>query len=822
MPDMCYRALASILLVVVAAAPVAAGTAPQAPPPDSIARLIDLWHLPVLTPDVRCRQFASTDPSGRGDDHGHYLRRDGEVAVLAEMDGPGVIVRLWSANAQGRLRVYCDGETTPRLDGPFADLFADKLPPFTAPIATRASGGCISYFPIPYAKSCRVEVAELGDPGALYYHVQYLTYPAGTPMRTFTRDLPAAEQAALRDALAVWRAPGGSPIPAAAGDRDDTSEWDLPPGEARATDLAGPSTLLTLRLAPRTPTPEVLRGLLLELAWDGGEPSVRAPVGDFFGVGFGVTPYRGLVQGWGEHGGYCHLPMPFARGARVTVRNATAFAQHVGVRTTCRPGPPVPGAGRLHAEFRWQDQVGSELFELAAVTGPGKLVGVTQALQGLGNLWYLEGNEQFTVDGEARPSIVGTGTEDFYNGGWYWNEGPIALPLHGIGIKEEWTSNRTTPWRMFVPDAVPFARGLVARIEHGSSNEVLDAYYSSVAFWYGPAQPVRAVPDSALRPPRLWQIRPPGSVGANELQWAKAPAVAWSSWHELTDLHRGLDRPLAAAFPTSHVRRDQPTFDARLAVLGGAADGERTYRATIVAPFAERFALQLRLLGVTTAHRLALDGRPLALPSPLPAPMQPGGPHQLTLGPCALGAGEHELAFTVPAGGAPLAFDALLLLPTSPYVRTFWIAPPIDSAKGDTVESVPTIEAAFLASDFDPAAAGWKRVQANEDGLDLNRLVASRAPMLAYLLAFVHAERGCTVRALLGSDDGVRLWCNGTLCWSHAIHRPMTPDADQCDVVLQPGWNRLLLKVRNDDGGYGVMLRLADPDGTLRVSHEQR
>src|SRR5262245_32655565 len=185
----------------------AVATAQQAVPPDSIERLLDVWHLPQLTRGVTCRQFASTDPSGRGEDHGHYLRRDGDRCVLAEMTGPGVIVRLWSANPAGRLCVFCDGEEQPRLDAPFADIFAGKVTPFAPPIATRKSGGSVSYFPIPYRKSCRVEVVGQPDPAQLYYHVQYLSYPAGTPLRTFTRELPADERAALLRVCERWSAP---------------------------------------------------------------------------------------------------------------------------------------------------------------------------------------------------------------------------------------------------------------------------------------------------------------------------------------------------------------------------------------------------------------------------------------------------------------------------------------------------------------------------------------------------------------------------------------------------------------------------------------
>jgi len=68
------------------------------------------------------------------------------------------------------------------------------------------------------------------------------------------------------------------------------------------------------------------------------------------------------------------------------------------------------------------------------------------------------------------------------------------------------------------------------------------------------------------------------------------------------------------------------------------------------------------------------------------------------------------------------------------------------------------------------------------------------------------------------SDDGVRVWCNGSLAWSHAIHRPITPDADRFDITLHPGWNLLLVKVRNDDGGYSLSVRVCDPDAALKTA----
>ncbi|MCA8975776.1 MAG: hypothetical protein KDC98_13725, partial [Planctomycetes bacterium] len=131
-------------------------------------------------------------------------------------------------------------------------------------------------------------------------------------------------------------------------------------------------------------------------------------------------------------------------------------------------------------------------------------------------------------------------------------------------------------------------------------------------------------------------------------------------------------------------------------------------------------------------------------------------------------------------------------------------------------------EATFLAEGFDPQAAGWKRLLERGSGLDLNRAVSTESPMLAYLLVIVHADSARTAQVLLGSDDGVRVWLNGELRHSHDLHRHLAADEDRFEVPLRAGPNRFLIKVKNDFGGYGVMLRICDPTGTLRIDNEVR
>ena len=50
-----------------------------------------------------------------------------------------------------------------------------------------------------------------------------------------------------------------------------------------------------------------------------------------------------------------------------------------------------------------------------------------------GGQWFMEGDERVYVDGLRSPSIYGTGTEDEFDGGYYFNHGAFTLPFNGAG-----------------------------------------------------------------------------------------------------------------------------------------------------------------------------------------------------------------------------------------------------------------------------------------------------------------------------------------------------------------------------------------------------
>ena len=85
-------------------------------------------------PAYTCRQFSSYDRASKSSaeewfanaDAGHYLRVETVAGrnehVLMDVPGPGAVVRIWSANPAGTLRIYIDGADKPALTAPMTTL----------------------------------------------------------------------------------------------------------------------------------------------------------------------------------------------------------------------------------------------------------------------------------------------------------------------------------------------------------------------------------------------------------------------------------------------------------------------------------------------------------------------------------------------------------------------------------------------------------------------------------------------------------------------------------------------------------------------------
>jgi len=520
-------AVLTALVAVLLAAPCAAETLTYV---DLVNRLTDLEGLSVLpAPGETCAQASSYDRASRYDettgkyvgwdangDNGGIVRTEGDKQVFADLEGPGCIWRTWSAMPkEGHVRIYLDGAVEPAVDLPFAGYFDLKNAPFVYPgLVHDASSGKNCYVPIPYQKSCKI-TADAG--WGAYYQFTYSTYPKGTVVPTFTRDLGPDETAALEKANRFLTKSLGVDPKRRANVTTLAPVVSLAPGEKTTiAEINGPNAITCLRaeINDKAYPWETLRSVELRIFWDGeNEPSVCAPLGDFFGTGPGLSQYRSLPMGVTDADAYCYWYMPFGKQAVVELANEGSAPFSTRFFVSYAPlDKPIDQLGRFHAKWhrdaflpaekeRWID------WPILVTEGRGRFCGVMLEVWNPKGGWWGEGDEKWFVDGEKFPSTIGTGSEDYF--GYAWCNPHLFQNAYHNQTRNDNSNNagHVSVNRWQITDNIPFARSFEGCIEKYYSND-RPTLYAAMAYWYlapGGRDPYGSV---AVRDRLNWYVTP--------------------------------------------------------------------------------------------------------------------------------------------------------------------------------------------------------------------------------------------------------------------------------------------------------------------------
>ncbi len=459
-----------------------------------LERLIDLdwlWQPPL--PGERCVQFSSYDRAsqrGPGDpaawyannDRGQYLRvveRDGgKEFVMAEVQGPGCIARLWSANPQGTLHFDLDGARVWSVD--FAALCSGKVKGVPEPIAGMHARGGNCYLPIPFGRSLVLSCTS----GECYYAVDVVQWPAGTRVDPFAPARLATLGAGERMVTATARiGPYNTEIWV------PTQKQQVAPGQVvRKLDVLLPSSL------PRADQIEIMRHCLLVVRC-GDEETVRVPLADFFAVGAAGNAFVGRCLALSDRKATCAFPMPMPKGGSIEIVVEADYGDDPW------PQSKVPLIDRAWTEpladtdpllFRASYQLAKGTptrpfsdHRVLDARGTGRFVGCSLLVRNPSRVWWGEGDEKFTVDGEAFPSWFGTGTEDYF--GYAWCDAtPFAALFHAqVECQGPMNFGFTQLHRTHVLDAVPFRQSFRFDLERWHWVETIAIDYATVAYWYG-------------------------------------------------------------------------------------------------------------------------------------------------------------------------------------------------------------------------------------------------------------------------------------------------------------------------------------------------
>jgi hypothetical protein len=84
----------------------------------------------------------------------------------------------------------------------------------------------------------------------------------------------------------------------------------------------------------------------------------------------------------------------------------------------------------------------------------------------------------------------------------------------------------------------------------------------------------------------------------------------------------------------------------------------------------------------------------------------------------------------------------------------------------------------------------------------------------AYVRTRVWSDSDRNALLELGSDDGVKAWLNGRLVFDHWNEGGIAPRQKRIPVKLAKGWNDVMLKVVDQQGGWAFCCRIRQLDGT--------
>jgi hypothetical protein len=357
--------------------------------------------------------------------------------LIGDVQGPGAIVRTWTAAISGTIRVTLDDQQQPLFDGPAAEFLhrpysavvkagnVDKIPDMDTTFDQQDA----CYFPIPFAKRCRIEwtgkVKEIH-----FYEVQIRQYAPGTKVETFQpqqlqefSSLYAKVAEVLNDPLKNWDYQSqNQPL---------AINIDVPAGQiVEAIELEGSSAIERLQLRVTAEDLDAaLRQTVLHITCDDHSQSqVQCPVGDFFGAGPGINPYNSVPFTVTKDGTMtCRYVMPFARNCRILLENKGD--QLVKLSGNVLPLDLAWNEDRsMHFRARWRvdhDLVadGRRVQDLPFVVAQGKGVYVGTAVMLLNpnpvpmsyGSWWGEGDEKIFVDDDVRPSTHGPSRTFFYS-----------------------------------------------------------------------------------------------------------------------------------------------------------------------------------------------------------------------------------------------------------------------------------------------------------------------------------------------------------------------------------------------------------------------
>lgn len=464
------------------------------------------------------------------DDKG-CIRMEGDRLVAFEMEGPGVIWRIWSANPQeGNIRIYTENENSEKMVMPFRKWFERyamgegrvEWPANFPNLMPTLSRGRNRFIPIPFNRYCKITLDP--DWGA-YYHITYTKFPQGTvlpeyslslekeaqiPLALLDRQFQMREKMAVREKMLygeIFR----KEVKCASGE------------EQLVYESKDASALQYFKLQKSEIKWDELESLELEIWWDQEEEkSVSCSMAAFFGMTKGAENYGSWPVVVTEQKCVAYWYMPF-KACRIAVKNKgkKSCEYNLEMQFEKLSEEQAEQMMRFHAKEHGEEfaYLNRERFQksgdrwpdwpMLLCRGTGRFCGVhftvdncfqkpeQQAEEwwyGIAekktiDWWWGEGDEKFFVDGEKFPSTFGTGSEDYVGYAWA-AEPPHVLFDSAYAVQNEVPidgNGMTSLNRFHICENIPFQNQFEAFLEKYNDNgwnKDAICEFRVTPFWY--------------------------------------------------------------------------------------------------------------------------------------------------------------------------------------------------------------------------------------------------------------------------------------------------------------------------------------------------
>ena len=133
-----------------------------------------------------------------------------------------------------------------------------------------------------------------------------------------------------------------------------------------------------------------------------------------------------------------------------------------------------------------------------------------------------------------------------------------------------------------------------------------------------------------------------------------------------------------------------------------------------------------------------------------------------------------------------------LMFPISLIGESLWYAA---GPYGSFDESHAPERPGILSGEIALGGEGWRRLSVSEPAVNIAAGLEGEVGTY-YLATDYWAPRARAARLRVGCNDGVKVWMGGGEVLSQHEHRPVSPlSADECEVDLWQGWNRVVVKM---------------------------